>query len=315
MSSQSAPASVSDLGRLLGDIRNDCAPLAVDGEVADYIPALAAVPADRFALVLSDMHGDEVAVGDADVPLSIQSVSKLFALTLAMQRVDDTSELWERVGREPSGSSFNSLVQLEHERGIPRNPFINSGAIVVADHLLRVCDEPRSSMLTLVSELAGDEIVVDEQVWASERETGQRNRAIGNLIASFGNLDHDVDAVVDEYSHNCSLMMTSRQLARAVRFIANDGIDPATGVRVVAPPQARRLAALMLTCGTYDQAGQFAFRVGIPCKSGVGGAIVGVVPGRYGVCVWSPPLDSTGNSLAGTAALTALTDHTDFSIF
>jgi glutaminase len=309
------PDSVADLQALIEEVADNCAPLADQGETADYIPALARVPRDRFAIAMSTLDDDEPVVGDADVRLSIQSISKLFTLTLAMRKVDDIATLWERVGREPSGTSFNSLVQLEHEHGVPRNPFINPGAIVVADHLLDACDDPRAELLELLSELAGSPVEVDEQVWASERETGTRNRAIANLMAGFGNLRNPVEDVLDSYFHQCAVEMTPRQLARAVRFVANDGIDPATGRAVVTPEQSRRLGALMLTCGTYDAAGEFAFQVGMPCKSGVGGAIVAVVPDVLGVCVWSPPLDANGNSLAGSAALTRLATRGGLSIF
>lgn len=304
-----------ELQQLLEEVADECRPLAAEGEVADYLPALRHVPEDRFAIAVSRLDGDEPSVGDADVTMSIQSISKLFTLTLAMQKIDDMSLLWDRVGREPSGTSFNSLVQLEHEGGIPRNPFINAGAIVVADHLRDVCDDPRGELLELVSDLVGDDIDVDGDMWASERETGDRNRAIANLMASFGNLHNPVEHVLDDYFRQCSLRMTPRQLARAVRFVANDGVDPRTGRRVLDRLQSRRISALMLTCGTYDAAGEFAFQVGIPCKSGVGGAIVGVVPDRLAVCTWSPPLDQYGNSLAGTASLTRLATHAGFSVF
>jgi len=303
------------LQAVLDDVAAECRELAAGGQVADYIPALASVSPDRFAIAVAQLDGDEPAIGDADVPLSVQSISKVFTLTLAMQRPDAMPDLWRRVGREPSGTSFNSLVQLEHEQGVPRNPLINAGAIVVADHLREVYDDPRSALVALVSELAGSPVDIDVDVWASERRSGSRNRAIANLMSSFGNLDHPVEEVLDDYFRQCSLRMTPRQLARAMRFLANDGVDPASGQVVLRPDQSRRLAALLLTCGTYDAAGEFAFQVGIPCKSGVGGAIVGLVPDTLAVCVWSPPLDEQGNSLAGTAALTRLATRAGFSVF
>lgn len=307
--------STPELQRLLEEVAEECRPLASQGLLADYIPALAGVPADAFAIAVSRLDGDEPAVGDADLTMSVQSIAKVFTLTLAMQKIDDMSVLWDRVGREPSGTSFNSLVQLEHERGIPRNPFINAGAIVVADHLREVCDDPRGELLELVGDLVGEEVEIDEDVWASERETGDRNRAIANLMASFGNLRNPVEDVLDDYFRQSALRLTPRQLARAVRYLANDGVDPRTGRKVLDPTQSRRVAALLLTCGTYDAAGEFAFQVGIPCKSGVGGAIVGIVPDRLAVCVWSPPLDRYGNSFAGTASLTRLATHAGFSVF
>lgn len=307
--------TTAELDTLLDEVADEVRPLAADGVVASYIPALAQVPADRFALAVSRMDGDECATGDADVLLSVQSISKLFTLVLAVQDPTVAQRLWTRVGREPSGDPFNSLIQLEHERGVPRNPLINAGAIVVADHLRATRDDPRADLVELVSELCGEAVTVDEDVWTSERDTGDRNRAIASLIASFGNLVHEVDVVLDDYFRQCSLAMTASQLARAVRFLANDGVDPASGRQVLRPLDARRVAALMLTCGTYDAAGEYAYEVGIPCKSGVGGAVVGIAPDRMGVCAWSPPLDPGGNSLAGTAALTSLAARAGLSLF
>lgn len=304
---------IDDLQTILEDVAASARPCADTGEVATYIPALAEVPADRFAIAIADLDGEEAVVGDADVPFSIQSIAKVFTLTLAMRQ--GGGKVWDRVGREPSGDPFNSLVQLEHERGIPRNPFINSGAIAVADVLHQTCPDPQGSLVELVEYLVGEPVTVDEKVWRSEAETGQRNRAVAYMMASFGNLRSDVEDVLDDYFHQSSLMLTARQVARAMRFLANDGVHPQTGKRILSDLDARRVTALMLTCGTYDNAGEFAFQVGIPCKSGVGGGIVGVVPGELSVCVWSPPLDPTGNSAAGRVALEHLTDRTDLSIF
>jgi glutaminase len=292
---------------------------ATHGRVADYIPALADVDPNCFGAAISQVDGGEHGTGDVEVPFAIQSISKIFALTLAMQRVGTEqlvgSRLWQRVGREPSGDPFNSLVQLEHERGIPRNPLINAGALVVSDVLLAHCDDARASMLELLSELAGEPVGIDEEIERSEADTSHRNRAMANLIASFGNLHHSVDEVLDAYVHHCSVEMTSRQLARAVRFLANDGIDPGSGRRVLSAALARRVTAIMLTCGTYDAAGEFAFCVGLPCKSGVGGGIVAVAPDQMGLCAWSPPLDDTGNSLGARIALEHLAEDLELSIF
>lgn len=312
MTTPSAPASL-DLGAELDVVADEVRHLADRGVVASYIPALAEVDPHRFALVVSGVGDDEHATGDAEVGFSTQSVAKVFALTLAMQKVGD--ELWERVGREPSGDPFNSLVQLEHERGIPRNPLINSGALVATDMLIDHCRDARTSLLELLSELAGEPVGIDERVRRSEAETGDRNRAMAHLMASFGNLRNPTEEVLDVYVHQSSVVMSTRQLARAVRFLANDGVDPASGHRVVSAQLARRVTALMLTCGTYDAAGEFAFCVGLPCKSGVGGGIVAVAPDQMGIGVWSPPLDPTGNSLAGRVALQRLAERLGLSIF
>jgi glutaminase len=308
-----------DLDELLAEIAEVAAPAAAGGEVATYIRSLSDVPPDTFGLAVVELDGTEHVTGAADVPFPIQSISKVFALVHAMRKADQADgvgkELWERVGREPSGDPFNSLVQLEHERGIPRNPMINAGAIVVDDVLLTRCEDPKAENLALLELLAGEPLGVDETVLEREGVRGHRNLAMAYLMSSFGNLRHDPHDVLDVYIHQCAIEMTARQLARAVRFLANGGLDPASGTRILSPELARRVAAVMLTTGTYDNAGEFAFTVGIPCKSGVAGGIVGVVTGELGVCVWSPPLDPTGNSLAGRVALHELSERLGLSLF
>ncbi len=299
-------------------------PLTAHGAVATYIPALAAVPPHQLGLAVWAGGRDRAAAaagpaevlgaGDTDVAFSIQSISKVFGLALAL-RHGGVDRLWARVGREPSGDPFNSIALLEREHGVPRNPFINAGAIVVADLLCTLRPDPVGDLVAFVSELTGEAVAVDAVVAASEAATGFRNRALANMIRSFGNLDNDVEAVLDVYFRQCSLAMTARQLARAVRFLANDGVDPATGDAVLRPTEARHVNALMLMAGTYDAAGAFAYEIGIPCKSGVGGGIVGVVPDRATVCAWSPALDTTGNSLAARAALAALVARTGLTVF
>jgi glutaminase len=309
----------SDLDTLLHEVADRARPRASDGEVADYIAPLASVDPYRFAIAAAELDGTEQVVGDVDDPLPIQSISKVFALVLAMRHAGAAqgvaTELWQRVGVEPSGDPFNSLVQLEHERGIPRNPMINAGALVVHDVLLDHCDDPRGDLVALLSELAGEQIGVDEEVLEAESQSGTRNHAIANLMASFDNLTHEVDAVLADYVHACAVAMTTRQLARATRFLANDGVDPGSGRRILSAPLARRVGALMLTCGTYDAAGEFAFDVGLPCKSGVAGAIIAAAAGRMGLCVWSPPLDEQGNSVAGHLALHELSERLQLSVF
>jgi glutaminase len=308
-----------DLDAVLREVAEVARPTAAQGSVAAYLPSMAELDPDAFGLAVVEMDGAEHAVGDADESFAIQSISKVFALVLAMQEAGAGQgvgkELWERVGREPSGDPFNSLVQLEHERGIPRNPMINAGALVVCDVLLDHCDDARQSTIDLLSELTGEPIGVDDQVLIQEGRTGHRNRSMAFLMSSFGNINNDIDDVLDVYVHQCAVSMTARQLARAVRFLANDGVDPATGRRVLSAPLARRVAAIMLTCGAYDSAGEFAFNIGIPCKSGVAGGIIGAATGELGVCVWSPPLDSTGNSHAGRVALHELSERLGLSRF
>ena len=282
------------------------------GQVASYIPALARVPAAQLGIALRTRDGEEAQAGDSTTPFSIQSISKLFTLTLGMRELGEA--LWERIGREPSGNAFNSLVQLESEHGVPRNPFINAGAIAVTDRLVSVIDA-KAGMLALLSSLCGEPVHFDEEVAASEAATGFRNVALANFMKSFGRIDNDVGAVLDVYFHACAIRMSCLQLARAAGFLCADGAHPYTGEQLLTERQARRVNALMLTCGTYDAAGEFAFRIGLPCKSGVGGGIVAVVPDRLTLCVWSPALEPSGNSLLGMKALEMFTARTGLSIF
>jgi glutaminase len=309
----------SDLDDLLREVAETARPAAEDGEVASYIPSLANADPERFGLAVVEMDGTEHVTGDVDDRFAIQSISKVFSLVLAMQHADRgrgvDDELWGRVGREPSGDPFNSLVQLEHERGVPRNPMINAGALVVDDLLLDHDDDVPAVTMALLTELTGEGVGIDETVSSEEGDTGSRNRAMANLMAAFDNLHHEVGDVLDAYGRQCSISMSARQLARAVRFLANGGVDPASDRRILSDVLSRRVAAIMLTCGTYDAAGEFAFSVGLPCKSGVAGAIVALVPDRYGICVWSPPLDPSGNSAAGRVALHELAERLELSVF
>jgi glutaminase len=307
---------VAEIEQVLADLAAEMAARTDRGEVATYIPQLSKVDPRKFGIALATVDGRVIAAGDADEPFSIQSVSKVFTLTLALGHVGDT--LWKRVGREPSGNPFNSIIQLEQERGIPRNPFINAGAIVVSDVLL-AGHEPREAIgeiLRFVQFLADDEtIFIDSAVAASERATGFRNFALANYMRSFGNLNHAAELALGVYFHQCAIAMSCRQLALAGRFLACDGRNPATGHTVVSPDRARRINALMLTCGHYDGSGDFAFRVGIPGKSGVGGGILGIVPGVASLAVWSPGLNQNGNSKLGSIALEKLAKAMNWSIF
>ncbi|MBI0331473.1 glutaminase [Burkholderia plantarii] len=299
---------------ILERIHTEIAPWIGAGRVADYIPELAKVPAERFGIAIVTLDGQTHTVGDAYERFSIQSISKLFACTLAFQLLGD--ELWQRVGREPSGTAFNSLVQLESERGKPRNPFINAGALVVTDVLSRRFVRAETALVEFIRRLIGsNEIDYDARVAQSEWQHAERNRAMAHFMASFGNMWMPPDAVVEAYCRQCAISMNCVELAQAALFLANGGVAPVTGERVVDASSAKRLSALMLTCGTYDAAGDFVYRVGLPAKSGVGGGIVAVLPGEMAVCVWSPGLDANGNSLAGVLALEWLTSYTERSIF
>jgi len=307
---------VPDLNSVVQEIADEMRQRPDRGEVATYIPELARVDPKSFGLAVIDVDGHVAAGGDSDTPFSIQSISKVFTLTLALGKVGD--RLWRRVGREPSGSPFNSIVQLEYERGIPRNPFINAGAIAVTDVILSG-HKPREALgeiLRFLQFVADDpSIMIDETVAASEQRTGFRNVALANYMKSFAVLDNPVDFTLGVYFHHCAIAMSCRQLAMAGRFLANLGRNPSTGFSVVHPERARRINAVMLTCGHYDGSGEFAYRVGLPGKSGVGGGILAIAPGKASIAVWSPGLDHNGNSHLGRIALEALTKRMGWSIF
>jgi glutaminase len=308
--------AVDSLDATLSAITAEIATMADRGIVADYIPSLAKVSPEQFGIAVILADGTVHTAGDADTPFSIQSVSKVFMLTMALQKHGD--ELWRRVGREPSGSSFNSIVQLENEGGIPRNPFINAGAIVVSDVVLDGA-EPRAAIgdvLRFVRMLASDDAIpIDNEVANSEAATGFRNVALANYMKSFGNMDPYVEGALKLYFHQCALSLSCRQLAMAGRYLMNDGVHPESGEAIISPLLTRRINALMLMCGHYDGSGEFAFRVGIPGKSGVGGGILAVVPGKASIAVWSPGLNARGNSKLGSRALERLADATGWSVF
>ena len=305
-----------DLETIVAEIASEMRARTDRGTAADYIPELAHVDPHQFGLAVIDGDGRVIVGGDAEQPFSIQSISKVFTLTLALGMVGDN--LWRRVGREPSGNPFNSIVQLERERGRPRNPFINAGAIAVTDVIVSG-HEPRESLgeiLRFMQFLSGDATVtIDKAVAASEKRTGYRNTALANYMRSFGVIENPVDFTLGVYFHHCAIAMSCRQLALAGRFLAHSGRNPATGFNVVSVERARRINALMLTCGHYDGSGEFAYRVGLPGKSGVGGGILAVAPGQASIAVWSPGLDAAGNSHLGRLALERLTKAMGWSIF
>ena len=303
-----------DYSRILETIHTDLQPWLDKGRVAEYIPELAGVPPNSFGMAIVTTAGDVFRVGKADTRFSIQSISKLFACTMAFALLGDA--LWQRVGREPSGTAFNSLVQLEAEQGKPRNPFINAGALVVTDVLCRRFVKAETALVEFMRRLTNESTIdYDMRVAQSELQHAHRNRAMAHFMASFGNMEMPAEAVVDAYCRQCAISMSCVELANAALFLSNGGVVPSTGERILDASSTKRLSALMLTCGTYDAAGDFVYRVGLPAKSGVGGGIVAVLPGEMAVCVWSPRLDSNGNSLAGVLALEWLTTLTGQSIF
>ncbi|MEK1928921.1 MAG: glutaminase [Pararhizobium sp.] len=305
-----------DLQSIVDDIHSELTPRLGEGKVADYIPQLARVDPKRFGIAVVTVDGNVYKAGDAEVPFSIQSISKVFTLTLALGKHGEN--IWKRVGREPSGSAFNSIVQLEHEHGIPRNPFINAGAIAITDLVLagHTPKEAIGEIVRFVRYLADEEdILIDHEVARSEAATGYRNVALANFMRAFGKLDHPVEHVLGVYFHQCALAMSCVQLAKAGLFLAASGSNPLTQHSVVSRQRARRINALMLTCGHYDGSGDFAYRVGLPGKSGVGGGILVAAPGKASVAVWSPGLNHNGNSLLGSLALEMLASRTGWSVF
>jgi glutaminase len=300
---------------MLESILTQVRPLIGQGKVADYIPALASVEANKLAIAVSTIDGRHFQAGDADERFSIQSISKVLSLVVAMDHYQE-EEIWQRVGKDPSGHPFNSLLQLEIEQGKPRNPFINAGALVVCDMLQSRLSAPRQRMLEVVRQLSDvSDITYDSRVARSEFDHSARNAAIAWLMKSFGNFHNDVATVLQNYFHYCALKMSCVELAKTFLFLADEGRARHLTRSVISPLQSRQVNALMATSGMYQSAGEFAWRVGLPAKSGVGGGIVAIVPHEMAICVWSPELDEAGNSLAGIAMLEALSRQLGRSVY
>lgn len=300
--------------KIIHQIEQELQDFPNNGKVASYIPELSKVNPEMFGLHLYCIDGNHHSFGDSTERFSIQSISKVFSLTLAMQLLGD--DLWKRMDVEPSGNAYNSLFQLEKENGIPRNPFINSGALVISDILVSEYENPKDQILKFVRKISGKPTIdFNEKVAQSEKQHGHRNAALANLMKSFGNIKNDINAILDIYFYQCSLAMSCEELASAFMLFANEGKILETNEQVILPIKVQRINALMQTCGFYDEAGEFAFRVGLPGKSGVGGGIVTVHPEKYSATVWSPKLNQKGNSLLGMETLERLTSKTGLSIF
>ena len=303
-----------DYQQILETIYQEILPYAKEGKQADYIPELAKVNPDQFGMCIHTIYGETAAIESADTRFSIQSISKVFALAMCLSIKGDS--LWERVGKEPSGTSFNSLVQLEVEKGVPRNPFINAGAIVMADILISHFDDAAAEFLRFVRAVAGNETIeYNEAVATSEREKGYLNAAIVNLLKYHGTIKNDIEDVLHFYFLMCSIEMSCRELSLAFLAFANHRRKFNYADITLTSSQVKRMNAIMQTCGFYDEAGEFAYLVGLPGKSGVGGGIVAIYPLQYSVAVWSPRLNSKGNSVMGIKALELLTTETKESIF
>ncbi|MDE6794531.1 MAG: glutaminase [Muribaculaceae bacterium] len=303
-----------DYQRVIESIYKDFQSKRGCDKVADYIPALAETDPIQYGISVATLEGGQYEVGDACKNFSIQSISKVFTFAIVMGHIGD--EIWESVGREPSGNPFNSLVQLEYEHGIPRNTFINAGALVVTDRLVSLYDRPKEALLDFIRSLCGNaDIYIDQRVAKSEREHADRNMALAYFMKSFGNIKNDVDTLIDVYCSQCAISMSCNDLSKSFLFLANHGVNPLNGERLLNVSQAKRLGAVMLTCGFYDESGDFAFRAGLPGKSGVGGGIVAYIPGNLLIVVWSPGLNRHGNSLLSVENLERFTTDIGNSIF
>ena len=284
------------------------------GKVPDYIPEIACIDENKFGVSFTDLNGFNFGVGDFEEKFSIQSISKIFALSFTYEKLGE--ELWKRVDVEPSGTAFNSLVQLEADHGIPRNPFINAGALVICDILLENCKNPKDEILLYIRELTDDESVdFNDKVAASEMQNSFRNAAMANYMKSFGNIRSQPDAVIELYCHLCSIEMSCKQLSKSLLYLANGGKLPGSDKHIISLNKARRINAILLTCGFYDESGEFSFLVGLPGKSGVGGGIIALYPEHYCIAVWSPKLNPKGNSYRGMKFLQEFTMQTRESIF
>ncbi|WP_396590218.1 glutaminase [Allomuricauda sp. R78024] len=304
---------MKDFQPIIKKIVNEAKRQTDKGKVANYIPELSNIDPNKFGICILDNNGVEYKAGDSNEQFSIQSISKVLSLSMAFSMIGE--DLWKRVGVEPSGDPFNHLSLLEMENGIPRNPLINAGAIVISDILISNLKDPKSDFLKYVQGIANDpSISYDEKVAESEKRTGFRNYAAAYLIKSFGNLENDVETVLDFYFHSCSIKMSCEQLVKVFYIFMNRG-NCLQNNNYLKLPQVKRINAIMLSCGFYDEAGEFAFEVGLPGKSGVGGGIVALLPNTFCVATWSPGLNKKGNSKLGMLALEKLTTDTGLSIF
>ncbi len=303
-----------DYQALINQIIDQQKVAADHGQIASYIPELSRVKASKLGIHLVTIDKQHFKAGDSNEKFSIQSIAKLLSLILAFK--EQGNQLWSRVGVEPSGTGFNSLVQLEYEQGIPRNPFINAGAIVICDVLISCFNHPKQALLRFVRNISGNQDISFNGIIAqSEKKLGYKNIALINLMKAFGNIHNDIDTVLDVYFHLCSIEMTCHELAVAFLFLASNGVNPLTNEQVLDHSQTKRINAILQLCGFYDEAGEFSFKVGLPAKSGVGGGIIAIHPKKYSVAVWSPKLNSKGNSLKGMKILEQLTSTTQSSIF
>lgn len=286
-----------------------------DGVVADYIPALAAADPEAFGVCVADVGGSVHAAGDVDVEFSIQSISKAFVYALVCEVVGHREAL-ARVGVNNTGLSFNSVVAIELNDGHPMNPMVNAGAIATTGLVPGGDDAERWSFIASgLAAFAGRDLRVDEEVYASETATNERNQAIARLLASYGRLDADPGRTVDLYTRQCSVLVTARDLAVMAATLADGGVNPVTGRRVVSAGVCRDTLAVLASTGLYERSGEWLYEIGLPGKSGVSGGLITVAPGKGGIATWSPPLDDAGNSVRGQRATAYLSRALGLNVF
>lgn len=303
-----------DYQSVLNDVAAAVSLMKDKGEICNFIPNAHPENIQKFAICLTTINKQCHSVGDINIPLSIQSIGKVLSLTLALTLEGD--KLWHRLGVEPSGTAYNALYQLEQEKGIPRNPFINPGALVICDILVSHFPSPKTALLDFIRDISGDpELDYNPEVARAEQATSFVNAALINLMKSFGSIHNTIETVLDLYFHLCSIEMTTETLSQTFLYLAASGTNPFTRKTITTDTQAKRINAIMQTCGFYDEAGEFAYKVGLPGKSGVGGGIIAIHPDRYSIAVWSPKLNQKGNSYKGMKALELFTSKTRSSIF
>lgn len=291
-------------------------PFLRQGKLADYIPALTRADAAHLGMSVMTVEGKHYIAGDVDIPFSIQSISKILSLVHVLN-ARGKEKVLEKVGVEPSGNPFYSLVQLEYESGKPRNPLINAGAIAISGLLPgNTAQEKSDGLLEFLNRIMGEPVLkINQDIYRSEFETSHRNRAVGYFMKHFGIIDGDVEAAVDAYFRQCSIEVTCSQLARLALFFAGKGTDPIHQKQITDPENIKWIHALMAMCGLYDASGEFACTVGLPGKSGVGGGILAVVPGKMVISTFGPALDDKGNSIGGLKALEFLSKEMGLSLF
>ncbi len=288
----------------------------LQGQLADYIPALTRADKTHLGVAVHTVDGNVFSSGDTNIPFSIQSISKIFSLTYVLNDCGIAGVL-HKVGMEPSGNPFYSLVQLEYESGKPRNPLINAGAIAITSLINGTgASEKVSRLLDFLRKISGNQkFDLNDDIYRSESETSHRNRAVGYFMKHFGLIDGDVEEAVDAYFQQCSIEMTCSQLSRMGLFLANGGVDPITNQSVTSKDNVKFVNAIMTMCGLYDASGEFACTVGLPGKSGVGGGILAIVPGKMSIAAFGPGLDEKGNSVGGLKILKFLSNEMNLSLY